>query len=130
MKLRTLLALDAAIFVLLALGFLLGPATMLKFFGLSQGKSEILLAQVIGAALVGFAALAWFARQGADFQGAQGTLAGLISFSAIAFVVLLLGVMAQVTRSGAAWVLVVVFLLSAAGYAYFQFAGQRAEAVE
>jgi hypothetical protein len=125
MKLRTLFALDAAISVLLALGFLLGPATMLKFLGLTQGKTETLLAQILGAALVGFAVLAWFGRQGAESQGLQGTLAALLSFSAIAFVLLLLGVMAQVTRAGGAWVLVVFFLLLAGGYAYFQFAGQR-----
>ena len=101
--------------LLLALGFLLGPATMLKFLGLTQGKTEVLLAQILGAALIGFAALAWFGRQGADSQGLQGTLAALISFSAIGFVVTLLGVMAQVTRAGGAWVLVALFLLSAAG---------------
>ncbi len=125
MKLRTLFALDAVVSVLLALGFLLGPATMLKFMGLTQGKTEMLLAQILGAALIGFAALAWFGRQSADSQGLQGTLAAMISFNAIGFVVTLLGVMAQVTRAGGAWVLVVVFLLLAAGYAYFQVAGQR-----
>ena len=125
MKLRTLLGLDAVVSALLALGFLLGPATMLKFMGLTQGKSEVLLAQVLGAALIGFAALAWFARQASDMQAPAGTLAALISFSAIGFVVMLLGVMAQVTRAGGAWVLVGLFLLAAAGYAYFQFVGPR-----
>jgi hypothetical protein len=122
MKLRTMFALDAAVSVLLALGFLLGPATLLKFFGLTGGKTEVLLAQILGAALIGFAALAWFGRNAGDLQG---TMAALISFSAIGFVVTLLGVMAQVSRGGGAWVLVTFFLLSAAGYAYFQFAGPR-----
>jgi hypothetical protein len=85
----------------------------------------MLLAQILGAALIGFAALAWFARDAMDPRGPQGTMAALISFSAIGFVVTLLGVMAQVTREGGAWVLVALFLLSAAGYAYFQFAGPR-----
>ncbi|MFH1183992.1 MAG: hypothetical protein V1755_02995 [Chloroflexota bacterium] len=125
MKLRSLFALDAIVSVLLALGFLLGPATLLKFFGLSTGKSEVMLAQILGAALVGFAALAWFGREAVDLNGIQGTMAALISFSAIGFVVTLLGVMAQVTRAGGAWVLVALFLLSAAGYAYFQFGGPR-----
>jgi hypothetical protein len=98
---------------------------MLKFFGLTQGKTEVLLAQILGAALIGYAALAWFGRDAADLHGLQGTMAALISFSAIGFVVTLLGVMAQVTRAGGAWVLVVLFLLAAAGYAYFQFAGPR-----
>lgn len=123
MKLRTLFALDAVASALLALGFLLGPSTFLKFFGLTQGKSEVLLAQILGAGLIGFAALAWFGRDLVDSASMRGTMAALISFGAIGFVVMILGVMAQVTRAGAAWILVALFLLSAGGYAYFQFAG-------
>jgi hypothetical protein len=125
MKLRTFFALDAAVSLLLALGFLLGPATMLKFIGLTQGKAEVLLAQMLGAALIGFAALAWFGSRNAEGQGLPGTMAALISFSAIGFVVMLLGIMAQVTRGGGAWALAALLLASAAGYAYFQFAGPR-----
>ena len=125
MKLRTMFGLTAVVFVLLALGFLLDPATMLKFFGFSTGKSEALLGQILGATFIAFAALAWLGRNVADFAALQGTLWALISFSAIGFVVTLLGVMARVTREGGAWVLVVVFLLSAIGFAYFQFAGPR-----
>ena len=125
MKLRNLFGLDAAISALLALGLLLGPTTLLKFFGLSTGKTEVVLAQVLGAALIGYAALAWYGRGAVDVQSLQGTMAALISFKAIGFVVTLLGVMAQVTRAGAAWVLVVLFLAFAVGYAYFQFAGPR-----
>ena len=51
MKIRTLFLVDAIISVLLALGLLLGPPTVLKFLGLSGGKTELLLAQVVGAAL-------------------------------------------------------------------------------
>jgi hypothetical protein len=125
MKLRTLFVLDAAISLLLALGFLLGPATMLKFFGLTQGKTEVLLAQVVGAALVGFAALAWFSRDAVDLHAAPGPTVALIIFGAIGFVVTLLALLSQVTRAGAAWILVILFLASAAGFAYFQFVGPR-----
>jgi hypothetical protein len=125
MKLRTLFILDAIVSLLVALGFLLGPATLLKFFGLSTGKTELVLAQVIGAALVGFGALAWFGKDAEDLPAIQGITASLLIFSAIGFVVTLLAVLAQVTRAGAFWVLVLLFLLLAAGYAYFQFAGPR-----
>ena len=80
---------------------------------------------MLRAALIGFAALAWSARDVADFHSLQGAMVALISFNAIAFVVTLLAVLAQVTRSGGVWVLMVLFLLTAAGYAYFQFAGPR-----
>ena len=125
MKLRTLFAVDAVVSFLLALVLLLGPSTLLKFLGLSQGKTEVLLAQVLGAALIGYGALAWFGKDVIDSQSLRGTMAAMLSFNAIGFVVTLLGVMAQVTRAGGAWLLVVVFLVFTAGYAYFQFAGPR-----
>jgi hypothetical protein len=125
MKLRTLFVLHAIVSVLLAVGFLLGPATLLKFFGFTTGKTEVLLVQVAGAALIGFAALAWFGKDFADPQSVRGTVASLLIFSAIGFVVVLLGLLSQVTRAGSAWLIAVVFLLAAAGYGYFEFAGPR-----
>lgn len=125
MKLRTICIVDAAISILLALGFLLGPATLLKFFGLTQGKTELLLAQVIGAALVAFAALAWFARDAVDLRASPGPTAALILFGVIGFVVSALAYFSQVTRSGTFWILILLFLLSAVAYAYFQFVGPR-----
>ncbi len=125
MKLRTLFLLDAAISIVLALGFLLGPAIVLKFFGFTQGKTEVLLAQIIGAALVAFAALAWFARDSMDLRATPGPTIALIIFGAIGFVVTLLALLSQVTRAGTAWILVLLFLLSAVGYAYFHFVGPR-----
>ncbi len=125
MKLRTVSILDAAISLLLALGFLLGPATLLKFFGFTQGKTEVLLAQIIGAALVAFAALAWFARDSMDLKATPGPTVALIIFGAIGFVVTLLALLSQVTRAGAAWILVILFLVSAVAFAYYQFVGPR-----
>lgn len=125
MKLRTLFILYAAIAVLLALGFLLGPAVLLKFFGFTQGKTETLFAQILGAALVGFATVAWFARDTADLRANPGQTMAIIIFGAIGFVVTLLALLSQVTRVGTAWILVLLFLLSAIAFAYFQFVGPR-----
>src|SRR4030042_5983006 len=123
MKLRTLFAMSAVAHILLALGFLLEPATLLKFFGFASGNSEELFGKIMGAALIGFGILAWLGRNVMDLNALQGTLWALLAFNAIGFAVTLLGVMSKVTREGGAWVLVVIFLASAAGYAYFQFAG-------
>jgi hypothetical protein len=121
MKLRTLFLLNAILSLLFALGVLLGPATVLRLFGLSTGKTEMLLTQVLGAALLGLGALAWLARDLVDAQATQTASISLLAFSAIGFVVTLLGMLSQVTRAAAAWLVVVLFLLFAAGYAYFQF---------
>ena len=66
MKLRSLLLAELVIDLLFAVVLLLGPEIVLKFFGLTQGKTEVLLAQSFGAALVGFAALCWFGTGLAD----------------------------------------------------------------
>jgi hypothetical protein len=125
MKLRNLFLTETVISLLFAVALLLGPATILKFFGLTQGKTELLLAQILGAGLVGLGALAWFARDFADMQASRGAVVSLLTFNAIGFVVALLGLLSQVTRAGSAWLIVIIFLLFAAGYAYFQFIGPR-----
>ena len=125
MRLRSLLLLGTVLALLFALGFLLGPAIILKFFGLSTGKTEVFLAQGIGAGLVGLGILSWFAKDFADAQALQGTVVSLFLCSIIAFVVSLLAVLSQVTRASSAWLIVVVFLVFAAGLAYFQFFAPR-----
>jgi hypothetical protein len=125
MKLRSLLLAELVIDLLFAVVLLLGPAIVLKFFGLTTGKTEVLLAQTLGAALVAFAVLCWFGSELAEAGQARAATVPLLVFNAIAFVVMLLGVLSEVTRAGAAWLLVAIFLVLAAGFAYFQFAGPR-----
>ncbi len=125
MRLRSLLLLGTVLSLLFALGFLLGPAIILKFFGLTTGKTELFLAQGIGAGLVGLGVLSWFAKDFADAQALQGTVIALFLCSTIAFVVALLAELSQVTKASSAWLIVVIFLLFAGGLAYFQFMGPR-----
>ena len=125
MKIRTLFLVDAIISVLLALGLLLGPLTVLKFLGLSVGKTELLLAQVIGAARVARGGQAWFGKDAEDPTAIQAITTSLLLFSGIGFVVILLGLLAQVTRAAGAWLLDAVFLLLTVGYAYVLFAGTK-----
>ena len=123
MNLRNLFLLDTVVAFLFALATLLGPSTVLKFFGLSTGNTEQLLAQIIGAALVGFGLLGWFAKDFTDTRARDGAVLSLFLFSAIGFVVTLLAELSNVTRAGSAWIIVVVFLFFTLGYGYFQFIG-------
>ncbi len=121
MKLRNLLILDAIVSLLFAIGLLLGPSTILQFFGLTTGNTEKLLAQVLGAGLAGFGLLSWFTMNFADMKAREGAVISLLVFSAIGFVVTLLGELAKVSRAGSAWLVVVIFLFFTVGLAYFQF---------
>jgi hypothetical protein len=125
MKLRNLFLADTVISLLFAVALLLGPEYILKFFGLTQGKTEHLLAQILGAGLIGLGALSWYAKDFTDPQASRGAVVSLLSFNAIGFVVALLGILSQITRAGSAWLIVIIFLLFAAGYTYFQFVGPR-----
>lgn len=125
MRLRTLLLLGMGLAFLFALALLLGPAIILKFFGLTGSPTEALLGQLIGAGLIGVGIVSWFAKDYTDAQATQGTVMALFIASAVAFVVTLLGILAKVTKGGNVWVVAILFLLFAIGYAYFQFFGPR-----
>jgi hypothetical protein len=109
---------------LFALALLLGPAIILKFFGLTGSATEVLLAQLVGAGLIGVGVISWFAKD-YDAAAMHGTVLALFVASAVAFVVALLGVLAKVPKSANAWIVVILFLVFAAGFAYFQFFGPR-----
>jgi hypothetical protein len=125
MRLRSILILAMILAFLFALALLLGPAIVLKFFGFTGTPTEALLAQVIGAGLIGVGAICWFAKDFAEAEALQGAVISLFIASAVAFVVSLLGVLAKVTKGANAWIPVVLFLLFAIGFAYFQFFGPR-----
>ncbi|HTP00015.1 MAG TPA: hypothetical protein VMJ64_01475 [Anaerolineales bacterium] len=125
MRLRSFFLLGMVIALLFALALLLGPDTILKFFGFTTGKTEVLLAKTIGAGLIGVGLLCWFAKDFTDPAAVQGVNLSLFVAAAVAFVVALLGILSQTTRSASAWLIVVLFLAFALGFAYFQFIGPR-----
>ncbi len=126
MRLRSLLIIGMIIAFLMGLALLLGPTIILKFFGLPGTPAEALLGQVLGAGLIGVGIVSWFAKDYADAAALQGTVLGLFIASAIAFIVSLLAVLGKtVVKGGNAWIAVILFLLFAVGFAYFQFFGPR-----
>ena len=125
MRLRSLLVLGMVLAFLFALALLLGPAIILKFFGLTGNPTEALLGQLIGAGLIGFGIVSWFAKDYVDAHVLQGSVLALFITSAVAFVVSVLAILAKVTKGGNAWIPAILFLLFAVGFAYFQFFGPR-----
>ncbi len=121
MKLRYVFLVQTIVSLIFAIALLLGPAVTLQYFGLTQGNTEKLLAQVLGSGLVGFALLSWFAKDFSDPKAREGGVISLLVFNVIGFVVSLLGVLSKVTRSGSAWIVVILFLIFAVGLAYYPF---------
>jgi hypothetical protein len=125
-RLRNLLIVHAVVMLVLAAGLLLAPKTILNLFGLSVGTtvnfnaSMNFVAQMLGATLIVPGLLSWFA--GGMEEGARRSVAiSLLIFNAVGFgVSFFVGVLPEV-MSIAGWILVLLFLLFAVGFAYFLF---------
>jgi hypothetical protein len=121
MKLANLFAVNAVIAGLFGLAFVFAPARLLAQYGLAVDAGFALVAQLFGAALIGYAILTWQARPAADSDARRAIVLALFISDAVAFV---LSLMAQlkglVTSLG--WSTVAIYLLLAIGFAYFQFA--------
>ncbi len=120
MKLNTLLTIAAVVAGIFGLAFVLVSGPLLTLYGITLDKAGTLVAQLFGAALIGFAVLNWLARNVTD-RGAQQAilLANLIS-DTVGFVMALIGQLGGVANA-LGWSTVAIYLLLALGFAYFQF---------
>ncbi len=93
-------------------------------FGTGGTPGEILSDRMFGSALLAFAVLFWMAR---DFTGASArpiVIAGLVG-EFLLFVVSLFAMLGGV-MGATGWITVVISLLFAGGFAYYQFRGSPA----
>ena len=124
MKLSTFLTIVAVVAVLFGLGLLLAPGFMDLTFGTEGTPGEMVSDRMYGSALLAFGVLFWLAR---DFTGASARpilLAGLVG-EGLLFVVALLAMLGGV-MDATGWITVVISLLFALGFAYFQFMARPA----
>lgn len=119
MKFRTFLMIVAVIAVVYAVGLILAPGFMDSTYGTGPTAGEMLTDQMLGSALLGWGLVAWLAR---DFTGASARpiiIAGLIA-EAVGFVVALIATLNHVMNE-TGWMLVVLYLVFALGFAYYWF---------
>ena len=121
MNLRTFLIVNAVVALAYALGLILVPATMNSMYGLSTSAGLQLISQFFGVELLTLGVLNWLAK---DFTGANArplVLSGLIG-NAVGTIAALIGTLGGVMNS-LGWSAVLIYLLLALGFAYFQFMG-------
>ena len=124
MKLSTFLTIVAVVAVLFGLGLLLAPGFMDSTFGTTGTPGEMLSDRMYGSALLAFAVLYWLAR---DVTGASARpilLSGLVG-EGLLFLVMLMGMLGGV-MDATGWITVVLSLLFALGFAYYQFMARPA----
>ena len=120
MKLSTWLTIAAVVAVVFGLAFVLVTGPLLSFYGVTLDKAGTLVAQLFGAALIGFAVLNWFARGVTDREARQAILLANLASDTVGFVMALIGQLAGVANA-LGWSTVAIYLLLALGFAYFQF---------
>lgn len=120
MKLSNLLVINAIVALVYGISFVLAPATVLSLYGVTQGPGEKLAGQFFGVALIGIGLLTWFARNIADPDTQRAISLALLVSDIIGVIVAVLGTVSGV-MSAVGWSAVIIYLLLALGFAYFQF---------
>jgi hypothetical protein len=116
MKLNTLMIITAIVAIIFGLGFILAPQASIGLYGNKLDAVGEFMARYFGAALLGYAFLAWLTRNTAS----KGVQAGFFVAMVLGFVVALYDGIAG-THNGLVWLNVVIYLLLAIGFGYFAF---------
>ncbi len=120
MKLSTLFSIHAVVAGIFGLAFTLAPESLLSFYGGALNPVGVVVGRLFGSALLGIAAIAWFARNIEAPEARQAIVLALFVSDAVGFIVALLGQLSGVVNA-LGWTTVAIYLLLALGYGYFQF---------
>ena len=120
MKFRTLMVLKALVCLVFGVLFLVVPAQAMSLFGVTLDAGGVFAIRLYGAALVGNLLLCWFARGAGPSEALRAIVLALFVYDAIGFVVALVGVLTGVMNA-MGLVAVLIYLLLALGFGYFQF---------
>ena len=122
MTLRNFLAVASVIAFAFGLGFILIPQPLTELYNITLDAPGVFVGQLFGAALLGFGALNWSARNVRDTQALKGILLANVVGDVVGFVIALLSQLAGVGGVNAlGWSTVALYLLLALGFAYFRF---------
>ena len=116
MKLNAFMIITALVALVFGLGFILAPQWTIGLYGNSLNDVGLFVARYFGAALLGYAFLAWLNRNAAS----RGTLGGFFAAMVLGFAVSLYDAFAGVHNS-LVWLNVIIYFLLGLGFAYFTF---------
>ena len=120
MNLRNLMIVNAVLWAINGIGFVLAPAPLLSVLGVTADQYVTWMTQAFGAALIGYAIMNWFARNDTDSEARRAILLANLGFNAIGVVIDLLATLSGVLNA-LGWSIVALHLLLALAFAYFQF---------
>ncbi len=116
MKLSTVFSVTAVITFIFGVAFILAPVATISLYGSTLEGVGVFIARYFGAALLGFAFLAWLNRNTTSKGVPVGFFAGMV----LGFVVALYDAFAG-THNALVWMNVVIYLVLGAGFGYYSF---------
>lgn len=121
MKLKTLFIINAVVCMVFGLSFVLMPGTTIAMYGdESMGGQFKYVAQLLGATLLPFGAIGWFARNSDQSKARDAIVLSMTIGNTIGFLVALINQFGGAVNA-LNWSTVVIYLLFALGFGYFQF---------
>ena len=120
MTLRNLFIVNAVVAFVFGVAFVLVPTQLVSLYGGTLGDEGTYIGRLMGAAFLGWSVLTWFARNVTDSEALRAIVLANFVGNAIGFILALRGQLAPPVYP-LGWSNVVIYLLLALGYGYFQF---------
>lgn len=124
MRLSGLMIVNAVIAAVFGIGFVIVPGDLMSLYTSESGAALDLMCKLFGAALLGFAALSWLARNVPDSEARRAIVVALFVGDVVGCVVALLARLEGVVNAFG-WSTVAIYFLLAIGFGYFAFAAPR-----
>lgn len=121
MNRSTFMIIAAIVALVFGVGFLLVPAQVMSIYGTTLDLPGMFIGRYFGSALLGIGLMTWMARKAqADNEALKAVVLGDFIFTLAGTVVAILD---KFTGGGNAmvWSTVLIFLLLAIGFGYYQF---------
>lgn len=121
MKLNTFMSIAAVVAFLFGLAFLLAPVQTMSVYGVTLDISGQYLGRYLGSAFLGIAVLTWFARNAKPQE--EGSRAIILGDFILCITGLVVALFDKFYGAGnnMVWSTVIIYLLLAVGFGYFQF---------
>ena len=121
MKLKTLFIINAVVCLLFGLSFVLMPGATVAMYGdENMGGQFKYVAQLFGSILIAFGAISWFARNSDQSKARDAIVLSQTIGNTLGFLVALINQFGGAVNA-LNWSTVVIYLLFALGFGYFQF---------
>jgi len=121
MNLKALMVMNTVMAGVFGLGFLFAPSQAIQLYGNDPTPPFIFAMQLFGGALLCLAILTWVGRNASDSDARRAIVLCLFVGTAIGFILCLAAQLRGVVNA-LGWASVIIYLLFASGFGYFQFA--------